>query len=73
MAQDDADAEAAESAQQQAAAYIPMPGLPPTSMPVASDLTMHSHSHLPTHVDMRSISRDPEPFHTVITAGGDYQ
>jgi hypothetical protein len=70
MAQDDADAEAAELQQ---AAYIPAPGLAPTSIPVSADMTMASHSHLPTHVDMRSLSRDPEAsFHPGITAGGDY-
>ena len=73
MAQDDADAEAAaESAQ---AAYVPMAGLPPTSMSMTSgDMGMSSHSHLPTHVDMRSLSRDPEvSYQGGITAGGEYQ
>ena len=78
MAQDDADAEAAESAQ---AAYVPMSGMPPTSMPmISADMGMShaqshslSHSHLPTHVDMRSLSRDPETFQSGITAGGEYQ
>lgn len=66
-AQDDADAEAAETGH---ASYIPMAGLPPTSMPASSDL---SQSHLPTHIDMRSLSRDPEVFHQAgIVAGGDY-
>lgn len=71
-AQDDADAEAAEAAAE--TSYISMPGMPPTSMP--SDMHQHQlpDTQLPTHIDMRSLSRDPETsYQSGILAGGDYQ